>query len=211
MSLFAILSSSVNEVWARKHSSSLETRLNYSPSDAFETLPLPQAAATLAHVGEQYNALRELVGSKTKLGLTRLYNRFHNPEEGDTCLDELRQGHQRMDRAVADAYGWQDLDLGHGFHAVPYLPENDRVRFTISNSARDEVLFRLTELNRQRYQAEQASASPTRPQTTKSREKAVPTAQESLALVDSAEPNPKALKAKSADWVKKSRIRRTSR
>ncbi len=44
-----------------------------------------------------------------------------------------------MDLVVRDAYGWQDLDLGHGFHEVEYLPENDRVRFTISEAARAVV------------------------------------------------------------------------
>jgi predicted transcriptional regulator len=44
--------------------------------------------------------------------------------------------------------------LDHGFHEVAYLPENDRVRFTISEPARVEVLRRLSELNRQRYKDE---------------------------------------------------------
>jgi hypothetical protein len=61
-----------------------------------------------------------------------------------------------MDAAVACAYGWHDLDLDHGFHEVPYLPENDRVRFTISETARVEVLRLLSELNRQRYEEEVA-------------------------------------------------------
>ena len=61
-----------------------------------------------------------------------------------------------MDVAVAHAYGWDDLDLGHGFHEVPYLPESDRVRFTIAETARVEVLRRLSELNRQRYEEEVA-------------------------------------------------------
>ena len=30
---------------------------------------------------------------------------------------------------------WQDLDLEHDFHEVETLPENDRVRYTISPSA----------------------------------------------------------------------------
>jgi hypothetical protein len=28
------------------------------------------------------------------------------------------------------AFGWDDLDLGHGYHEQPNLAENDRVRFT---------------------------------------------------------------------------------
>ncbi len=59
-----------------------------------------------------------------------------------------------MDLAITQAYGWTDLSLNHGFQEVSYLPENDRIRFTISEAARLEVLRRLSELNRQRNEAE---------------------------------------------------------
>lgn len=52
---------------------------------------------------------------------------------------------------MANAYGWQDLDLGHGFHQTK---QGDR--FTISETARREVLDRLLELNHQRYGEEVA-------------------------------------------------------
>ena len=52
-----------------------------------------------------------------------------------------------MDSAVRDAYCWQDLDLVHDFHEVESLPENDRVRYTISSTIRREVLKRLLEEN----------------------------------------------------------------
>ena len=42
---------------------------------------------------------------------------------------------------------------------MPYLPENDRIRFTISEPARLEVLRRLSRLNRERCQAEQDAAN----------------------------------------------------
>ena len=54
-----------------------------------------------------------------------------------------------MDRAVAAAYGWDDLDLGHGFHET-----KQGVRFTISEPARREVLARLQKLNHERYAEE---------------------------------------------------------
>ena len=47
-----------------------------------------------------------------------------------------------------------DQYLEHGFHDVNYLPWSDRVRFTISDRARLEVLRRLSELNHQRYEEE---------------------------------------------------------
>ncbi len=56
-----------------------------------------------------------------------------------------------MDKAVAAAYGWDDLDLGHGFHETKH-----GTRFTISEPARREVLARLLKLNHERYAEEVA-------------------------------------------------------
>ena len=65
--------------------------------------------------------------------------------------------HKELDEAARDAYGWQDLKLDHDFYEVETLPENDRVRFTISPTARKEVLRRLLALNHERAKAEQAA------------------------------------------------------
>ncbi len=54
-----------------------------------------------------------------------------------------------MDRAVASAYGWTDLDLGHGFHET-----KQGTRFTVSEPARRDVLARLLKLNHERYAEE---------------------------------------------------------
>ena len=62
---------------------------------------------------------------------------------------------------MAAAYGWADIDLRHDFYSVPYLPENDRVRFTICEEARLEILRRLSQLNRERYAAEELEATET--------------------------------------------------
>ncbi|CDI04376.1 MAG TPA: ATP phosphoribosyltransferase regulatory subunit [Candidatus Competibacter sp.] len=155
MAVFAFLASSINDVWARKNSSSLETRLNYSPSDAFETLPLADLSdQRLAEIGTCYEATRRDICAEFGLGLTALYNRFHANTEHGLRIEGLRALQRELDIAITRAYGWDDLDLGHGFHEVPYLPEHDRVRFTISEAARVEVLRRLSELNRQRYEEE---------------------------------------------------------
>ena len=39
------------------------------------------------------------------------------------------------------------VELRHDFYEVDYLPENDRVRYTIHPEARKEILKRLLELN----------------------------------------------------------------
>ena len=38
---YAVVQSTIHEVWARKYSGALETRLRYSPTDCFETFPFP--------------------------------------------------------------------------------------------------------------------------------------------------------------------------
>jgi len=157
MAMFGLLSSSINDLWARKNSSSLETRLNYAPSDAFETLPLPtELPDELGLTANRYAVVRATVCLEVRTGLTDTFNRVHTETEREPRMEELRALQREMDIAVARAYGWDDLDLEHGFHEVPYLPENDRVRFTISGPARIEVLRRLSELNRQRYEEEVA-------------------------------------------------------
>ena len=126
------------------------------------------ADSGLAELGERYHAHRKALMQSLWLGLTKIYNLFHvrdlSPEtvtqvskkDADTAaagveaLLELRRLHVELDFAVRDAYDWQDLDLEHGFHEVETLPENDRVRYTISPTARREVLNRLLAENHAR-------------------------------------------------------------
>jgi len=75
-------------------------------------------------------------------------------EEAVKGIVKLRELHVEMDNAVLEAYGWQDIDLKHDFYEVDYLPENDRVRFTIHPDARKEVLKRLLELNHKIHEEE---------------------------------------------------------
>jgi len=72
-------------------------------------------------------------------------------------IQKLRDLHIQMDNAVLQAYGWTDIDLRHDFYEVDYLPENDRVRFTIHPNARREVLKRLLELNHKIHAQEVAA------------------------------------------------------
>jgi hypothetical protein len=80
------------------------------------------------------------------------------PDAALAGILELRRLHVELDTAVRDAYGWQDLPLEHDFYEVETLPENDRVRFTISAAARKELLKRLLAENHRRAAAEAAAA-----------------------------------------------------
>jgi hypothetical protein len=46
------------------------------------------------------------------------------------------------------------VGLRHDFYEVDYLPENDRVRYTIHPEARKEILKRLLELNHKIHEEE---------------------------------------------------------
>jgi hypothetical protein len=150
----AIVMSSIHEAWARTYSSTLETRLKYITSDGFETLPFPASLDRLESIGERYHFHRRDVMIARCEGLTATYNRFHSAHEVSHDIATLRTLHVQMDYAVAAAYGWSDLDLGHGFHET-----KQGNRYTISEAARRAVLDRLLALNHERYAAEQSAAS----------------------------------------------------
>lgn len=162
---FSLLQSALHIEWAWKYGSSLKGDLRYTPSDIFETFPFPQpllsddvthhaARTTLDAIGEQYHEHRRQIMLARQEGLTTTYNRFHDADERSADIARLRDLHKEMDRAVAAAYGWDDLALGHDLHQT-----QQGVRFTLSEAARREVLGRLLELNHQRYEEEQAAAA----------------------------------------------------
>jgi len=156
---WAILQSAFHTVFAWQQASKLKSDLRYSPTDAYETFPFPiiqnDARPAFIAMAEQLHAMRSNMMETEQIGLTDFYRTFHNQNNHDDYLIELRCLQCKIDLAIRDAYGWQDIDLEHGFHAVSYLPENDNIRYTISEEARIEVLKRLSALNRERWEEEQ--------------------------------------------------------
>ncbi len=148
-SIFALLSSSFHVEWAFAYGSTHETRLRYAYADLYETFALPVKQDSISRVGENYHELRQQIMLSRQEGLTKTYNRFHDPSESDADIQRLRDLQVEMDQAVAAAYGWTDLNLDHGFHEI-----KQGTRFTISESARREVLSRLLKLNHERYAEE---------------------------------------------------------
>jgi hypothetical protein len=185
---FCLMQNSLHEAWARQYSSTLKSDLKYSLDDAYISLPFPspeRAEPTcLESLGETYHEHRRQIMLARQEGLTATYNRFHNPDERAADIARLRELHAEMDRAVAAAYGWSDLDLGHGFHETA-----QGVRYTISEAARREVLGRLLELNHQRYAEEVAAGG----QETKGKVKA-----QVKAKVKAEDEAPKAKRGKAA-------------
>ena len=136
----------------------MKNDLRYSPSLCFLPFPLPSSfgKGDLYRLGREYAEARSKFTKNLDIGLTGFYKLFHDPEKNGKDIVEFRELHKRIDEAVSESYGWIDLDLEHEFHEVGYLPENDNVRFTISEKARIEVLRRLAQLNKERYEEEVA-------------------------------------------------------
>ena len=161
---FCAVQSRTHEIWARLLGSSMKDDLRYTPSDCFETFPFPagwESRADLEAGGRTYYKFRAKLMVENKEGLTKTYNRFHDPEERDTRIAELRKLHEAMDRAVLRAYGWNDLpdvqcefipdyevdEEGSGRTKKPW-------RYRWPDEVRDEVLMRLLALNRDRARDE---------------------------------------------------------
>jgi len=155
-SLFAILQSRVHEVWVRFFASSLEERLRYSPSDCFETFPLPEnwrTDAALETAGRACNEFRRELMKGKKQGLTKTYNRFHDRMAHSADIQELQRLHGEMDRAVLHAYGWDGIDTTCDFLPDRPIEDDDTKvpwRYRWSDDVRDDVLARLLVLNQER-------------------------------------------------------------
>jgi len=164
---FAVLQSRVHEVWARQFASTLKDDLQYTPSDCFETFPFPERwewNGELERTGREYYDFRAALMVRNNQGLTKTYNRFHDPDERDQDIVKLRDLHAAMDRAVLDAYGWTDihstcefiLDYEDADDDTPGQPSRRKKpwRYRWPDEIRDEVLGRLLELNTTRAKEE---------------------------------------------------------
>jgi hypothetical protein len=143
----SVLTSTMHEAWTRKWSSTLETRLNYAPTDCYQTFVFPPSSRRVSEVGQAFLTLRQRLMKNDWLSLTSVCNRIHEqPEDKSDVIEELRRLCSELDRAVADAYGWADLELDHEFRETSL-----GLRYTISDTVRIEILDRLLELNHARY------------------------------------------------------------
>ena len=174
---FCTLQSRPHELWARFFGSSMKDDLRYTPSDCFETFPFPEDWDThpvLEAAGRAYYEHRAALMVRNDEGLTRTYNRFHDPDEDDPEIARLRALHAAMDRAVLDTYGWTDLPTHCDFLLDYATDEEERgtrkkpYRYRWPDEVRDEVLARLLELNADRA-AEEALAGTATPRRAASR------------------------------------------
>jgi len=160
LAAFATLQSRVHEVWTRFFASTLEDRLRYTPSDCFETFPLPPGhadALDLEAAGRAYHDHRAALMIARDQGMTPTYNRFHRATDTQDDIATLRDLHHAMDRAVLAAYGWDDLAAEAAPVFLDAESEDDhryQGRLFWPAPFRDAVLARLLKLNEERVRME---------------------------------------------------------
>jgi len=148
-SVQAVLSSSLHQLWAITYGSTLETRVRYTPSDVFETFPLPAPTDRLDAAGRSLDEERREIMLRRDLGLTKLYNLVNDPEiRRDRDVDRVRDLHVEIDETALAAYGWNDIRLDHGFHSYRQVE-----RWTACPAARVDLLDLLLLENRRRDEA----------------------------------------------------------
>jgi hypothetical protein len=86
-------------------------------------------------------------GKNSYIGLTTTYNRLKDPANQEPRILELRRLHEEMDRALLDAYGWNDIEV------PPYCPLGDDDKKQLARFE-DAVIDRLFVLNAQRAEEE---------------------------------------------------------
>jgi hypothetical protein len=151
--VFACLQSTIHGDWAWERCTGMwGAGIRYAPSKAVTTFALPKIGEALTAIGKRYFETRGRIEAERSESLTSVYNRLHDRAERSADIVQLRALHEEMDRAVAAAYGWSDLDLGHGFHAT-----KQGERYALSEHARRTVLDRLLALNHERYAEEVAA------------------------------------------------------
>jgi hypothetical protein len=154
--LLALLSSAPHYWWAKSRASSMKTDLRYTPSDVFETFPLPELTDELRALGTELDEFRREVMLSRQAGLTKLYNLVFDQSCRDSDIETLRRIHRDIDAATIRAYNWEDRieqvgGLDHGFY-----PAGRETRYTIGPAAQREILDSLLELNHERYAEEVA-------------------------------------------------------
>ena len=119
----------------------------------------------LEAAGKTYYEHRAAIMVRNDEGMTKTYNRFHDPYEDDPAIDRLRELHAAMDRAVLDAYGWTDIPtdcdflLDYEIDEATWGRKKKPYRYRWPDLVRDEVLARLLALNAERAAEEARSGA----------------------------------------------------
>ncbi|MEI7456140.1 MAG: hypothetical protein WCK93_05400 [Nitrosomonadales bacterium] len=153
--LYAISLSSGFRLWLERFSGgSLGETLSLSISESVAKYPVPENE--VSHTGSvaaaRFNDLAVRFGADHHCGLTDVMNALNSPSNSDPKITELRQLLCVIDTEVVAIYGWVDLNIIYDFREFSGGSVNDPWRWALSEDVKAELMRRLTELNRQRFE-----------------------------------------------------------
>ena len=128
--------------------------LSINESVAKFSQPVTRVSRSGIDAADRFNECAVDWAASQECGLTEMMNEIHASGQIDEQIVELRSLLEVIDREVAAAYGWSDLELVRKHYTVASIAERDRTRFMISADTRVKILRRLVNLNRKRYEDE---------------------------------------------------------
>lgn len=154
---YAICLSSFFRNWLEAFSGGrLEGRLRLSITESVSKFPFPPFETSQAGISKakQFHDLSISFSEKTGSGMTDVMNAINAPTNTDPTVIKLRQILADIDKAVATAFEWTDLEIIYDFRSFGGGSANDNWRWAVADKTTVEILDRLTKLNRQRYEQE---------------------------------------------------------
>ena len=133
--------------------------IRLSISEAVSTFALPELSVSDAgeQAADRFNQAVMQWSSASGEGLTGFLNLLNDPACADDAILGARALLEKVDGFVSDAYGWGDLDVTFDFRPYAASTENDPWRWAVSDGTNNELMRRLTALNRQRFEVEEAA------------------------------------------------------
>ena len=144
---FGVLSSGAHFAWFEETRTPRGATSSYTVSRVLRPFPFPGESVDVAAAAEAFDGVR-LKALDKYVSVTKLYNAFDDHAEVDPLVVALRDAQVRLDQAVCRAYGWDDLQLDHGFFDF-----SAGKHFTVSPENRATMRSRLLAENVRRIRA----------------------------------------------------------
>ena len=139
---FAVLQSTVHELWARRFSTTMKADMRYSISGAFNNFPWPKDVRDLKNAGQRYLDTRRVLMEANGWTLRQVHGAVNDESVVDEKVQSFRAAIVDLDASVCLAYGMDEVALEHDFRLAEWLPIPE-VRFVCSPEARGAILTAL--------------------------------------------------------------------
>ncbi|MDT3754061.1 ATP phosphoribosyltransferase regulatory subunit [Citrobacter freundii complex sp. 2023EL-00966] len=127
-------------------------RLSIREAVATFALPNEMVSSVGCNYATEFQNILIAWSDQNNCGLTETMNAVNTPSCNDPAIIELRQIMVGIDIEVAQAYGWNDLDISYDYQEFNSGSVRDPWRWALSEDLTTELMRRLTELNRQRFE-----------------------------------------------------------